>query len=327
MNVLVTGGAGYIGSHTCKVLAQRGYSPIVLDNLSTGHKDFVRWGPLVQANIADSTAVASAINEYRIDSVIHFAASAYVGESVQNPRKYFDNNVQGTLSLLGTCLDNGIKNFVFSSTCATYGIPQHMPIAETTAQNPINAYGYSKLVIERALQEYSRAYGLRTLALRYFNAAGSSPSLEIGERHDPETHLIPLVFRSMIDPSYTLKVFGSDYPTPDGTCVRDYIHVLDLAEAHVCGLEKLKAEQFSTAAVNLGTSLGHSVKELISCAEHITKLKAKVEIAERRAGDPPELIANPTLAKEVLGWSAQQSTLENILETAWNWEKKNEVRR
>jgi len=326
MNVLVTGGAGYIGSHTCKVLAQRGYNPVVLDNLSTGHKDFVKWGPLVQANIQDSESVASAIKEYRIDSVIHFAASAYVGESVQNPRKYFDNNVQGTLSLLGTCLDNGIKNFVFSSTCATYGIPQQMPIAETTAQNPINAYGYSKLVIERALREYSRAYGLRTLALRYFNAAGASPALEIGEQHDPETHLIPLVFRSMIDPTYTLKVFGSDYPTPDGTCIRDYIHVLDLADAHVLGLEKLKAGHLSDAAVNLGTSHGHSVNNVITCAERITQRKAKIEIAQRREGDPPELVANANLAKELLGWTAKQSSLENIIQTAWNWEKKNEVR-
>jgi UDP-glucose-4-epimerase GalE len=304
-------------------LAQRGYTPIVLDNLSTGHESFVKWGPLVLADIADSIAVANTINKYKLDSVIHFAASAYVGESVHNPRKYFDNNVQGTLALLGTCLDNGVSNFVFSSSCATYGIPQHMPILETTPQNPINPYGYTKLVIERALQEYSRAYGLRTLALRYFNAAGAIPSLEIGERHYPETHLIPLIFRSMFDPSYALKIFGSDYPTPDGTCIRDYIHVLDLAEAHVLGLEKLKSGQISNAAVNLGTSEGHSVKAVLSCAERITQLKAKVEIAERRPGDPPELVANANLARALLGWSAQQSSLENIIETAWNWQKKN----
>lgn len=321
MNVLVTGGAGYIGSHTCKVLAQRGFNPIVLDNLSTGHSRFVKWGPLIQANIANPERVSATLKEYKIESVIHFAASAYVGESVQHPRKYFENNVQNTLTLLGACLDSGVKNFVFSSTCATYGIPQNLPIAETTPQHPINAYGYSKLVIERTLQEYSRAYGLRTLALRYFNAAGASHSLEIGERHDPETHLIPLVFRSMLDAQYTLKVFGSDYSTPDGTCIRDYIHVLDLAEAHVLGLEKLMVGRLSNAAVNLGTSRGHSVKEVISCAERITQLQAKVEIAERRAGDPPELVANASLANHVLGWHAQQSSLENIINTAWNWEK------
>lgn len=318
LKTLVTGGAGYIGSHTCKALATAGHTPVVLDNLSTGHRWAVKWGPLVVADIADRSRVKSAVKEFGIGAVIHFAAHAYVGESVRKPQKYFDNNVTKTLALLDTLLEAGISKVVLSSSCATYGVPQKLPISEDDAQQPINPYGESKLFVEKVLYWYEVAYGIRHMNLRYFNAAGADPDGEIGEYHDPETHLIPLVIAAAQGVNPTFEIFGTDYDTADGTAVRDYVHVCDLARAHVNALDYLVAGGHS-ASVNLGTGCGHSIREVISAVETISGRAVPVVEGPRRPGDPATLIANPQLGQTVLSWTPDKSDLQTIVRTAWHW--------
>jgi UDP-arabinose 4-epimerase len=315
LTVLVTGGAGYIGSHTARVLRRHGYDVVIYDNLSTGHELLARGFELIRGDIGDAAAISKALS--RVDAVMHFAAHAYVGESVDNPRKYFRNNVEAALTLLNVCQDRGLKHFVFSSTCAVYGTPQRIPIPEDTPRAPVNPYGVSKLFFEQALEAYDRAYALRSVRLRYFNAAGADESGEIGEIHDPETHLIPAAFEAIQGKRPALEIFGSDYPTPDGTCIRDYIHVNDLAEAHVLALKHLQSGGASVA-LNLGTGRGNSVKEVLSTIASVTEKPVPQRAAPRRAGDPAELIADPTQANKILGWKAQRSLLE-IVETAWRW--------
>jgi UDP-arabinose 4-epimerase len=317
-SVLVTGGAGYIGSHACKVLALAGYRPVVLDDLSRGHRKAVRWGPLVECDIADQTTVAAALAEYGVSIVMHFAAYAYVGESVADPALYYRNNLGGTLSLLEAMRKTGVDKIVFSSTCATYGIPDNVPIRETAPQLPVNPYGETKLAIERALHWYGEAYRLRWISLRYFNAAGADPDGEIGEQHQPETHLIPLVLEAALGRRPQIDIYGSDYPTPDGTAIRDYIHVQDLGEAHLRALEFLEASGQSMA-LNLGTGHGHSVREVVRGAEAICGRQIPCRYTARRPGDPPALVAEPGLAAQLLGWRARLSDLETILRTALAW--------
>ena len=318
-SVLVTGGAGYIGSHACKALARAGYIPVTYDNLSRGHRHAVRWGPLVEGEIADRTALVAALREHRVSSVMHFAAFAYVGESGTDPALYYRNNVVGTLALLDAMREAGAVRLVFSSTCATYGLPERVPIAETTPQHPVNPYGETKLTIERALHWYGEAYGLRSVALRYFNAAGCDRDGEIGEEHDPETHLIPLVLRAALGSGPPVSIFGTDYPTPDGTAVRDYIHVEDLASAHVRALGYL-SDGGGSAAANLATGRGYSVREIIAAVARAVGHDVPQREAPRRAGDPPALVADPTLARSLLGWQAECSDLDTIIGTALAWE-------
>jgi UDP-arabinose 4-epimerase len=318
-SVLVTGGAGYIGSHACKALAQAGYIPVTYDNLSRGHRHAVRWGPLVEGEIADRVAVAAALKAHHVSSVMHFAAFAYVGESGTDPALYYRNNVLGTLALLDAMREAGVDRIVFSSTCATYGLPEKMPIAETTPQRPVNPYGETKLAIERVLYWYGQAYGLRSVALRYFNASGCDRGGEIGEEHDPETHLIPLVLRAALGTAGPVSIFGTDYPTPDGTAIRDYIHVEDLASAHVRAIQYL-AEGGASTALNLATGRGYSVREIIAAVARAAGRDVPQREAPRRAGDPPALIADPSLARSVLGWQAECSDLDTIIRTALVWE-------
>jgi UDP-arabinose 4-epimerase len=317
--VLVTGGAGFIGSHTAKRLKQSGLEPVVLDDLSMGHEWAVKFGPFVRGSVADSELVKHTIREHEISAVIHFAASTYVGESVQNPRKYVHNNVFGTVSLLDAMLDAGVKRIVFSSTAATYGNPQYSPLDEAHPNKPINPYGESKYYLERVMHSYEVAYGLQWAALRYFNAAGADPDGELGEVHNPESHLIPLCIEAALG-KRRLSVFGTDYPTPDGTAVRDYIHVFDLADAHIKALSYLEAGGAS-GAMNLGSGQGFSVLEVIRAVERVTGLPVPFDNAPRRAGDPPELVANPKKAKTALGWEPQFPELERIVETAWGFFK------
>jgi UDP-arabinose 4-epimerase len=316
--VLVTGGAGYIGSHTCKALAAAGYAPIALDNLVYGHRWAVRWGPLVEADLADREAVERVLREHEIGSVVHFAAFAYVGESMIDPGRYFRNNVAHTLNLLEAMRTTGVGRVVFSSTCATYGHPQTVPIGEDQPQRPVNPYGESKLFVERALHWLGLAHGLGWMALRYFNAAGADPDGEVGEDHDPETHLIPLAIETALGRRQRLQVMGTDYPTPDGTAVRDYIHVTDLADAHVRALRHLERGGVS-GAVNLGTGTGHSVREVIAMVERVGGRPVAALDAPRRPGDPGTLVAAPGRARELLGWVPRHSDLETIVRTAWHW--------
>ena len=317
-SVLVTGGAGYIGSHTCKILHQNGYTPVTFDNLSTGHRDNVQWGPFVEGDLSDVSFLEETIKQFNISSVVHFAASAYVGESILHPMKYFNNNVSGTLCLLEAMLSCQVRSIVFSSTCATFGIPDKLPIAEDADQSPINPYGESKLFLEKVLRWYQKAYGLNWVALRYFNAAGADPDGELGEQHDPETHLIPLVILACQQQSDTLAIFGIDYPTKDGTAIRDYIHVTDLARAHVLALNHLN-NRGSSLALNLGTGQGYSVKEVVREVERVSGKICPVEVKPRREGDPAILIANPDRANAILKWHPEFSGLATIIETAWKW--------
>lgn len=321
MNVLVTGGAGYIGSHACKALAHAGYLPISYDNLIYGHKTAVRWGPLEIGDIADREKLDNVIHCYKPEAIMHFAAYAYVGESVLDPGKYYRNNVVGSLTLLETARDHDINKFIFSSTCATYGVPQFVPIAEEHAQQPINPYGASKLMIERMLQDFEVAHGLRSIALRYFNAAGADPDGEIGEVHDPETHLIPLVLDTATGKRPFITIYGNDYNTPDGTCIRDYIHVTDLANAHVLALKALEQGGNSTV-YNLGNGQGFSVREVIAEAERVSGIKICVQIGSRRTGDPGKLVGDATRARAELSWEPKYGDLADILMTAWKWHKK-----
>lgn len=315
MVVLVIGGAGYIGSHAARALKRAGHEVIIFDNLSTGYEFLAAGFELVKADVLDGAALAKVLP--RAGAIMHFAAHAYVGESVTNPRKYFRNNVEGGLSLLNAALDAGVKKIIFSSTCAVYGEPAKVPIEENTPRQPVNSYGVSKLFFEQALEAYDRAYGFRYACLRYFNAAGADESGEIGELHNPETHLIPLALAAAAGAGPELQVFGSDYPTADGTCVRDYIHVNDLASVHVQALEHLASGRESFA-VNVGTGSGYSVQQVISAVEDVTGKRVPHKIGPRRAGDPPALVANPAKAEALLHWKAKHG-LRDVVSTAWNW--------
>jgi UDP-glucose-4-epimerase GalE len=315
--VLVIGGAGYIGSHTARALKAAGHEVIVFDNLSTGYQFLAAGFELVQGDVLDKATLTRVLG--RADAIMHFAAHAYVGESVSNPRKYFHNNVEGGLSLLNAALDAGVKKIIFSSTCAVYGEVAKVPIEENIPRQPVNPYGVSKLFFEQALESYDRAYGFRYASLRYFNAAGADESGEIGELHDPETHLIPLTLRAAAGTGPDLQVFGDDYPTPDGTCIRDYIHVNDLASAHVKALEHLAAGKGSFAA-NIGTGAGASVREVIAAVEKVSGKTVPHKVVPRRPGDPATLVANPAKAQSLLNWKATRG-LHEIVSTAWNWEQ------
>lgn len=319
--VLVTGGAGYIGSHACKALAKAGYLPIAYDNLAFGHKWAVRWGPLERGDIADRARLDDVLARYKPAAIMHFAAFAHVGESVYDPGKYYRNNLVGSLSLLEAARDRAIDRIVFSSTCATYGVPDRIPIDEGTQQNPINPYGASKLMVERVLADFGVAHGLRSIVLRYFNAAGADPDGEIGEAHDPETHLIPLVLDAASGRRSDVTIFGTDYDTPDGTCIRDYIHVTDLADAHVKALEALE-DGAASDVFNLGNGHGFSVQEVIGTVERVLDAKVTVRLGARRPGDPPRLVSDARKARERLGWEPRFAGIESIVQTAWAWHQK-----
>ena len=320
MKILVTGGAGYIGSHACLKLKDGGHEPLVYDNLVYGHLESALGWEVVKGDLADSDKLREVFARHEFDAVMHFAAYAYVGESVENPQKYFENNVVKGLNLLNIMNEFGVKKLIFSSTCATYGEPVTDYIDESHPQNPINPYGESKLFFEKIINRYSEAYGLKAISLRYFNAAGADPEGRIGESHDPETHLIPLVLKTAKGERESISIYGGDYDTPDGTCIRDYIHVLDLADAHLLALNKLD-EIEGNRFYNLGNGRGFSVKEVISCAEKITGVKVRTEITTRREGDPARLVAGAGLARKELGWEPEYGELEKIIESAWNWER------
>lgn len=324
MNVLVTGGAGYVGSHTAKFLKQNGILPVTLDNLSRGHKWAAKFGPFYKGDIANKKLVQKIIKKHSIEAVLHFAAYAYVGESVNKPEMYYTNNVLGTIELLQALLETNVRKFVFSSTCATYGVPEKIPITETTEQNPINPYGRTKLIMEHVLSDFGDAYKFKSIALRYFNAAGADPELEIGEDHNPETHLIPLTIEAAINNKKTLTIMGDDYPTDDGTCVRDYIHVTDLAQAHYLALKNISKSKSTFAAYNLGTNVGSSVKEILKTVEEISGKKIKYKVGPRRVGDPPILVAAANKAREELGWTPKYN-LHQIIETAYKWYNKHHL--
>ena len=318
MRVLVTGGAGYIGSHACKALAAAGREPVVFDNLSTGHRRAVKWGPLVEGDVRDPRALAAAFAEHRPQMVMHFAALAYVGVSVREPASYYETNVVGTLTLLRAMVEAGVKAIVFSSTCATYGEPDVLPIDETAPQNPINPYGRTKLMAEQLLKDFETAYGLRWAALRYFNAAGADPDGEIGEEHDPETHAIPLALQSALGLRGAFEILGTDYPTPDGSAVRDYIHVTDLADAHVRAAEHL-AGGGPSIALNLATGVGVSVRQIVGAASKATGRATPTVEAPRREGDPAALYATGGKAREVLGWTPRFTDIDETVATAARW--------
>ncbi len=316
--ILVTGGAGYIGSHINKMLHQNGYETVVFDNLIYGHKEAVKWGTLEIGDLADTDRMEEIFARYEIDAVFHFAAYAYVGESVENPAKYYNNNVANTLHLLDAMVKHGVRYIVFSSTCATYGIPEKIPIVEEMQQKPINPYGASKLMIERILDDYHNAYGLNYCCLRYFNAAGADPEGEIGESHTPETHLIPLILSAAAGDRENIRVFGTDYPTRDGSCIRDYIHVTDLADAHIRAMDYLKNGEES-ACFNLGNCTGNSVLEVIEAAREVTGKDFVVVFDKRRPGDPATLVGSAEKAEQILEWKPQYGDIKIILEHAWKW--------
>ena len=315
---LVTGGAGYIGSHTAKMLAKTGHQVLVYDNLSRGHRDLVKWGHLVEADLRDTVVLREAMRWFRPQAVIHFAAFAYVGESVTNPHMYYDNNVGGTLSLLKAMTEAKVSNLIVSSTCATYGQPDRMPITEETPQRPINPYGHSKLMMEQLCRDFDQAHGIHYMALRYFNACGCDPDGETGERHDPEPHLIPRALMAAAGAIDALDIFGSDYSTPDGTCIRDYIHVNDLATAHIAGAMYLM-DGGKSDAVNLGTGNGASVKQVLDATARVAGKPVPHRMSPRRAGDPAELVAAVGKARSLLNWQAGNSDLDQIISSAWNW--------
>ncbi|WP_243310776.1 UDP-glucose 4-epimerase GalE [Fundidesulfovibrio agrisoli] len=320
-NILVTGGAGYIGSHTCKALKQAGYEPITYDNMVYGHEWAVKWGPLIKGDILDGEKLDQVFKQYEPLAVLHFAAFAYVGESVSDPEKYYRNNVAGTLSLLSAMRRARCKNIVFSSTCATYGVPTELPLREDHPQKPINPYGWTKLMMEQTLRDFDHAYGIRHACLRYFNAAGADPDCEIGEEHDPETHLIPLVIQATQGLRGHVEIYGTDYDTPDGTCIRDYIHVTDLAVAHIQALEYLQ-DKDESLIVNLGTGNGQTVRQVIRAVEKVSGKVTPVKEGPRRPGDPPGLYAYADKAYKLLGWKPQYGDIETIVGTAWNWHEK-----
>lgn len=322
--ILVTGGAGYIGSHAVLALLRAGYQVVILDNLVYGHRDLVEKVlkvELVVGDISDRSLVDRLFSQFDIAAVMHFAAYAYVGESVTNPAKYYRNNVDGTLTLLEAMLAAKVKKFVFSSTCATYGVPQVIPIPEDHPQNPINPYGASKLMVERILKDFNEAYDLKYVCFRYFNAAGADPSGLLGEDHSPETHLIPLVLLTALGKLDSVSILGTDYPTTDGTCIRDYIHVSDLADAHISGLEYL-LQGGNSEVFNLGNALGFSVREVIAAAEAVTGLNIPITECDRRPGDPPSLIGSAEKAREILGWQPKYPGIKEIVQHAWDWHQK-----
>jgi UDP-arabinose 4-epimerase len=316
--ILVTGGAGFVGSHACKALARAGHTPVTFDNLERGHDWAVKWGTLESGDLRDEKVVRRAFETWKPWGVMHFAAYAYVGESNIDPLKYYHNNVGGTANLLKACADVECKNFIFSSSCATYGIPSRLPLTEDDGQQPVSPYGYTKLVVERMLRDAEAAHEIRHVALRYFNAAGSDPDGELGEMHDPETHLIPLVLFAAMGRQQSIKIFGSDYPTPDGTCIRDYVHVSDLADAHVAALDWLAAGNGSSS-LNLGNGRGFSVAEVVQTTEQVTGLTIKTELAPRRSGDPPVLISDSSKARKLLGWKPKFPDLSQQIDHAWKW--------
>lgn len=319
-NILVVGGAGYIGSHMCKHLAINGYMPVVLDNLVCGHKEAVKWGPFFEGSMADKKLVEQIFSKYEIQAVMHFAAFCYVGESVTEPGKYYRNNVAAPINLLEVMVKKNISNFIFSSSCATYGEPLEIPITEKHPQNPISPYGRSKLMMEQILDDFFNAYGIKYISLRYFNAAGADPDGELGEDHRPETHLIPLVLQTAMGLKKEIKIFGDNYPTRDGTCIRDYIHIDDLAQAHLLALERLLNGQ-PRGIYNLGNGAGYSVKEVIDMARNITGKHITFRIVDKRFGDPAVLISSSQKAVEELGWRPKFPDLRTIIETAWRWHK------
>jgi UDP-glucose 4-epimerase len=316
-NILVAGGAGYIGSHTCLNLFERGYTPIVYDNLINGHREHAKWGPFEPGDVRDRKRLDEVFRKYQPTAIVHFAGLIEVGQSVTDPASFFDHNVAGSITLLAAALDAGVDKIVFSSTCATYGIPKQVPIREDHSQLPINPYGQSKLMVEQVLKELGARKKLRSVILRYFNAAGADPESRIGEWHAPETHLIPLAINAALSNGPPLKVFGSDYPTRDGTCIRDFVHVSDLAEAHGRGIDHL-LQDGPSLALNLGTGHGTSVNEIIEAIRATSKRDLPVEYHPRREGDPPELVADNALAKTRLGWEPRHN-LASIIETAWKW--------
>ncbi len=325
--ILVTGGAGYIGSHAVLALINAGYEVIILDNLVYGHRDLVEKVlkvELIVGDISDRPLLDKLFASRDIAAVMHFSAYAYVGESVTDPAKYYRNNVIGTITLLEAMLAASIKNFVFSSTCATYGVPHTVPIAEDHSQNPINPYGATKLMVERILQDFDVAYGLKSVCFRYFNAAGADPTGLLGEDHQPETHLLPLVLMAALGKRDSVAIFGTDYPTPDGTCIRDYIHVTDLADAHILGLEYL-LKGGNTTVFNLGNGQGFSVKEAIDTAREVTGREIKVVMSDRRLGDPPTLVGSSDKARNILGWKPKYPALKEILTHAWKWHQQRHI--
>ena len=317
-NVLVTGGAGFVGSHVCKALAKAGYRPIAFDNLERGHAWAVKWGPFEYGDLRNEGDIGRAFEALTPSAVIHLAAYAYVAESLIDPCRYYENNIGGTAKLLAACAAFGCRRIVLSSSCATYGIPAQLPLVEEAAQRPVNPYGYTKLVAEQLLKDVKAAHGIEHLSLRYFNATGADPEVELGEAHEPETHLIPLVLFAAMGRKPSVKIFGGDYPTRDGTCIRDYVHVSDLADAHVAALEWLGSGRPS-ATFNLGNGRGFSVAEVVQASEKVTGRPIKVEICPARAGDPPILIAHSTKAQELLGWRPKFTDLDQQIEHAWRW--------
>ena len=320
-NILVTGGAGYIGAHTCEQLKKRGYFPVVVDDLSRGYGDFVQFGPLVKFNLRETPRIVRTLKEYNIQSVLHFAAFALVEESVKFPLIVYENNVSGTLSLLKACEEAGVENFVFSSSCAVYGNPTSLPVEETERLLPVSPYGFSKLMCEQMIEDFSRVSPLRFAHLRYFNVAGASSSGSIGESHIPETHLIPLLLQSLDQFTSPFSIFGDDFPTPDGTCVRDFIHVQDLARAHVLALEGLQTQRFKNEKINLGSGRGFSVREVLQTVEKVTGKTISAQVTSRRPGDPAFLVASTKKAQSLLGFKPEFN-LEAMIESAWNWHKK-----
>jgi UDP-glucose 4-epimerase len=325
--ILVTGGAGYIGSHTVRALHKSGFETLIFDNLSTGHREFVGDLPFVEGDICDAADLEKAFRTYPIEGVLHFAGKALVPESHQNPELYYRTNVTGGIQLLNAMKNAGVQRLIFSSTCATYGVPEKTPITEDTPQRPINPYGESKLAFERALRWFNEAHGIQYLSLRYFNAAGADPGAGVGEDHNPETHLIPLIFDAAMGRRPEVRIFGTDYSTPDGTCLRDYIHVSDLASAHVMGLKALIGNKLESQAINLGTGTGFSVRQVIDTVRDVTNSKFVVNEVPRREGDPPILVASVEKAKLKLGWRAERSSLEEIISSAWNWHRRRFDRR
>lgn len=320
MNILVTGGAGYIGAHACKALAESGFTPIVYDNLIYGHRSAVKWGSFEHGDLLDRDRLDEVIRKYQPDAILHFAAYAYVGESVAHPAKYYENNVVGSLLLLESMRANDVNKIIFSSTCATYGIPVNSLISENHEQHPINPYGRTKQIIENMLSDFDSAYGIKSVSLRYFNAAGADPACEIGEQHDPETHLIPLILDVAAGKRKFITVYGNDYDTRDGSCIRDYIHVSDLADAHVQSLNFLQRGG-STNQYNLGNGEGFSVFEVIKAAEKITGKAIPIKIGQRRQGDPAKLVGDASKIRNHLNWVPKYADLGSIIQTAWNWHK------
>jgi UDP-arabinose 4-epimerase len=316
--ILITGGAGYVGSHCAKALAAAGHEGIIFDSLLFGHREFVRWGKLIEGDIRDAAALDAVFAAYRIDAVMHFAALAYVGESVTTPGRYYDVNLNGTRTLLDAMVRAGVSGMVFSSSCAVYGEPKLMPISESTPLNPINPYGFTKLACERMMDDFGVGHGIRSVRLRYFNAAGADPSCEIGEDHDPETHLIPLVLNAALGVRPAVQIFGTDYETPDGTAIRDYVHVSDLARAHTLALQYL-LDGGQSISVNLASGHGVSVRKIIDTASAVTGVAIDARDSPRRAGDPSILVAEATRARELLGWAAECSDLATIITDAWRW--------